>query len=537
MKNPENLLFLIIASIFVYFSSQFEGFLQDDAYIFARYAENIANGNGFVYNKGEYVEGATSLLWTLIGALGAKMGLYVPLFLKYAGLISSVLWLWSFYLVCKQWLRKPFQWVLPVILFASFPAFIMWSQAGLEVSFFGFLVTIGFYLVEAWHTQGKRKYFLWLCIVSSLLILTRPEALPVTFLYAGFLLFCPNKAHRNIVFTQYLPIVIITLIGLLVFRYTYFGDWVPNTYYAKGGGGYYLRRLGIGRLDSFLISNGNIILAAMCLPLVFVRSRILFLIAMVPMWMAYYINAGGDILPEHRLFLPAVPFMFLGSFYFLALIRNRYFGRPVWNTIFSVIVFAMSMVSLVRYHVYRHQELRAYSEVISALERAHGNIGKYLDVNMREGDSAILTDAGITALYAQDKHIVDWLGLCDKRVAKIFYETGYFEWAMYYCYNDVERNRRKQACYAAMNDYFDELKPRYAVLNLYLQPNDEESQQMIDFCKNKPDTLSDFAISKISFDGYFGVFTQKNRARHYKPVLTIPYNPYFWMVVMESPKN
>ena len=39
----------------------------DDANIFFVYAQNAANGHGFVYNVGgERVEGFSSLLWTLI---------------------------------------------------------------------------------------------------------------------------------------------------------------------------------------------------------------------------------------------------------------------------------------------------------------------------------------------------------------------------------------------------------------------------------------------------------------------------------------
>ncbi len=37
----------------------------DDAFISFRYARNLTEGTGLVYNPGEYVEGITNLLWTL----------------------------------------------------------------------------------------------------------------------------------------------------------------------------------------------------------------------------------------------------------------------------------------------------------------------------------------------------------------------------------------------------------------------------------------------------------------------------------------
>lgn len=40
----------------------------DDAFIPFRYARNLAEGYGLVYNPGEFVEGFTNLLWTLLVA-------------------------------------------------------------------------------------------------------------------------------------------------------------------------------------------------------------------------------------------------------------------------------------------------------------------------------------------------------------------------------------------------------------------------------------------------------------------------------------
>ena len=39
---------------------------QDDAYISFRYADNLVNGHGLVFNPGERVEGITNLLWTVL---------------------------------------------------------------------------------------------------------------------------------------------------------------------------------------------------------------------------------------------------------------------------------------------------------------------------------------------------------------------------------------------------------------------------------------------------------------------------------------
>jgi len=48
--------------------------LSDDAYISFRYAENLVNGLGLVFNRGERVEGYSNFLWTIWTAAGMKLG-------------------------------------------------------------------------------------------------------------------------------------------------------------------------------------------------------------------------------------------------------------------------------------------------------------------------------------------------------------------------------------------------------------------------------------------------------------------------------
>jgi hypothetical protein len=48
--------------------------VQEDAFISFRYASNLIQGHGLVYNVGERVEGYTNFLWTLILAGGMALG-------------------------------------------------------------------------------------------------------------------------------------------------------------------------------------------------------------------------------------------------------------------------------------------------------------------------------------------------------------------------------------------------------------------------------------------------------------------------------
>ena len=55
----------------------FRRFVQDYAFISFRYARNLADGLGLVWNVGERVEGYTNFLWTLMMAPSFKLGVDV----------------------------------------------------------------------------------------------------------------------------------------------------------------------------------------------------------------------------------------------------------------------------------------------------------------------------------------------------------------------------------------------------------------------------------------------------------------------------
>ncbi|HSC39361.1 MAG TPA: hypothetical protein VLD19_15870, partial [Chitinophagaceae bacterium] len=73
MKKVICLSVFAAAALLTWHSYNFASIGLDDANIYFKYAKNLANGFGFVYNPGgEHVEGFTSILWTVMVA-----GLYV----------------------------------------------------------------------------------------------------------------------------------------------------------------------------------------------------------------------------------------------------------------------------------------------------------------------------------------------------------------------------------------------------------------------------------------------------------------------------
>ena len=81
-------------------SNHYIDHVSDDGAIFLRYAENIIQGKGAVFNQGEYVEGYSSPLWLLLLCIFSICICPYLWFLKYLRCI-----LWEFYFTLQSIVR------------------------------------------------------------------------------------------------------------------------------------------------------------------------------------------------------------------------------------------------------------------------------------------------------------------------------------------------------------------------------------------------------------------------------------------------
>ena len=199
----------------------------DDAFITFRYAENLADGHGFVFNRGgQAVEGYSNFLWLLILALLYKIGLPTYLCAKIIGiitvLITGILW-YRFPgngdYGKMTWLTGPFFLICPVTAF--------WAVSGLELGLHCLLIVLSLVTVV--------KHSRWLYLLGPLVVLNRPEgiavALAILFVFA-LVDIKQGRFNRKFYFISAVTVVL-TLAGLIVFRQLVFGYPFPNTYYAK----------------------------------------------------------------------------------------------------------------------------------------------------------------------------------------------------------------------------------------------------------------------------------------------------------------
>src|SRR4029453_8880455 len=98
-------------------------FVQDDAYISWRYADNFARGLGLVWNAGEYVEGYTNFLWTVILAIPHRLGLDVERFVMTLGITLFTVTLAIFYALVGTLTRSWFAAAAATLTLGLFPSF------------------------------------------------------------------------------------------------------------------------------------------------------------------------------------------------------------------------------------------------------------------------------------------------------------------------------------------------------------------------------------------------------------------------------
>ncbi len=120
---------------------------SEDAYITFRYAANLANGLGPVFNPGEHVMGFTSPLWTLWVAFGVWLHVDPVPWTQISGVAADLATLWLAVPVITALVSRMAGWSF-ALFFAIWPVFAVSAVSGLEVSLMLFLIVASAVLVE-----------------------------------------------------------------------------------------------------------------------------------------------------------------------------------------------------------------------------------------------------------------------------------------------------------------------------------------------------------------------------------------------------
>ncbi len=216
-------------------------FLTDDAFISFRYVRNLLEGHGLVFNAGERVEGYSNFLWVLElaavwGLLGIRPEHAAPWLsvIFTAGTIAALLW-WTLRAPSLRY-RGLTAW-MALGLVCSSATFAVWtSGGGLETRQFTFCIVLAVVCLALY--RGQRWGLLAASLSLAAAALTRPEGPLIAVLCFGwFVIQRMIDAGRIRVDWRelaYLVAPFVLIVGAhFLFRYAYYGEWLPNTYYAK----------------------------------------------------------------------------------------------------------------------------------------------------------------------------------------------------------------------------------------------------------------------------------------------------------------
>ena len=402
--------------LFLLHTFLYRNFFIDDAYITFRYVSQFTAGNGIVYNIGERVEGYSNFLWLMLLSPFHKLGFDIVTTSKLFGFIIAF-----FTLIITWQFGKRFKYPLiaPLFLACSGP-FIIWTMGGLETHLFAFLLVLAAYTFM--QETDKQKGVLS-AVWFSLLAMTRPEGIMfagVAVLFRGWLLWQAKQRPSR---QDWIRVGLITIIfgSFLLWRYSYYGEWLPNTYYAKSMG-FHPRGFveGAFYIYQILLRIGGIFFVLIPIGFALIDTKkdtaVPYLFLNIIAYFALMFLSGGDWMPLLRFSVHILPLIYLLVAAGLTSISQRWPELPVRILIVILVIGQMLfllMVSLEQYIV------DGEGRVTHTLEENNAPLD-YILSQAEPGDVVALTQAGKFAYYLPlEVHLIDMIGLNDAHIAHV----------------------------------------------------------------------------------------------------------------------
>ncbi|MCK5033357.1 MAG: hypothetical protein KAS18_06975 [Calditrichia bacterium] len=192
----------------------------EDAFITFRYAENLANGFGLVYNIGEKVYGTTTPLFAIVLASFKLIGISCITSSLAINLIAEGITSLIVYKFLKDYSNSLIAVFISLLIVFS-PSNISWSIQGMETAFFSSVIALSFFCFY------KKKYLLAL-LFGFLCAIIRIDGLSVIFVIFIFSLI---KLRLSALKLIVLPLLL--YIAWEISLFLYYGTFLPNSMMAK----------------------------------------------------------------------------------------------------------------------------------------------------------------------------------------------------------------------------------------------------------------------------------------------------------------
>lgn len=412
--------------------------LFDDAMISMTYARNLVEGHGLNWARwGVPVEGFTHPLWLLfmipVNAL--------PLPLRLRSLPMQVL-AWAFLaaaiLVTHALVRNHFavsekrSWVPAVVLTAFYSPVVYWSAIGMETSLQTLLVLSGVYLALEITERGAPRHLALfaVCSASLLLRLDMVVSVAIVLTYVALRGGMARRHSRRIAMGA--ALLLLVNLGYLAFRWIYFHDVLPNTYYLKMSGYPLAARVerGLNYLVASLAPMWLLVLMAVAAAAAsWRRFPPVALLGAIPCaYFAYSVWVGGDVwelsIIANRFTCFSMPLLFLVLTWLLNLAGQRF---ATSRRVDRVAGLALTLVGLVAANDLwpagpddepRWATLIGREPLQGADTARAAKLILDLPRHLRPGARVAVDYAGVGGFFS-DYELVDTLGYNDRVTARI----------------------------------------------------------------------------------------------------------------------
>jgi arabinofuranosyltransferase len=421
-------------------------FCVDDVFITLRVALNTALGHGATYNVNEMVEGYSDPTWVALLAGFAKISsIQLPVMsLLWAAKALSVLFGLLSVITAYHFTRYLLSDSRHASLYASVTAFLMaccapfilWSVAGLEMTFIAWL-----YLTMVWLSyhnirSRSRSMFLFSCLGALWLLaaLTRPEASAFVAIDMMILFIYSDRIGRvrSVVSALFFG----ALFGLfLAWRWNTYHDLLPNTYYAKSAAGVKDYLNGFKYIFGALGITCGPLLLLVFLPVYrsgWKKPSVLLLSSFALFQLLFAISVGGDWMPGSRFLIPVLPLVFiLVVLGIRRLVESNVapFSLSGIQIVGAGLVFALMEVFAGRMIV-RAENPQLPSGLTSRngfIADAHVELAEWLGQHARTGQIVALGEAGIIGYMNPKVRVLDLNGLMDRHIANGRYHDQPFD--------------------------------------------------------------------------------------------------------------
>lgn len=405
-------------------------YTSDDAYISYRYARNLADGIGPVWNPGEHVEGYTNFLWMASLAGLDKLGAgIVPTgrWLGFALAITSCALTFALVREIVEGEAGAIAGVAAALVLAASGTWALWAGAGLEAPLFATLTLVAVRL----HVRERRsRTFPVSGVVWGMVALTRPDGLVLVAITSASRLLdlvsdirsdegVRSPAAPLARFAGWLAGFAIVFAPYDAWRSAYYGHPLANTYYAKVGSGLAQYNRGLDYVLSFLQQSGGWLLLLVPVAIAASPARridLAYLLTLVVGWLAYTAYVGGDSLLLFRFVAPILPLYYaLIAVSAATLLTSMRLERAPPRLALEAGI-AAAVLALVAFtmHPTSTNAVPIRAERRAVDDRA--DIGRWLRDNTPETASVAAVPVGAIG-YESRRTIIDMLGITDEHIA------------------------------------------------------------------------------------------------------------------------